>query len=69
MRITSVLCVVLLIALGICGGVYAFGGFDLLYFLCFKSEYVYRSFLAVCFVAAAYTVYALFAFRPFRGLK
>lgn len=69
MRMTSVLCVVLLVALGICGGVYAFSGFNLLYFLCFNTEYIYRSFLAVCGVAALYTVYALFAFKPFRGLK
>lgn len=69
MRITSILCVILLITLGICGGVYAFSGFNLLYFLCFKIEHIYRSFLAVCSVAALYTIYALFAFKPFRGLK
>ena len=69
MKFTCVLCVAILIALGICGGVYAFSGFNLLFFLCFKTEVVYRSFLAVCSVAALYTIYALFAFRPFRGLK
>ena len=69
MRMTSVLCVILLITLGICGGVYAFSGFNLLYFLCFKIEVVYRSFLGVCGIAALYTVYALLAFRPFKGLK
>ena len=69
MRMTSVLCVILLITLGICGGVYAFSGFNLLYFLCFKMEVAYRSFLAVCGVAALYSIYSLFAFRPFRGLK
>ncbi len=69
MRMTSVLCVILLITLGICGGVYAFSGFNLLYFLCFKIDVAYRSFLAVCSIAALYTIYALFAFKPFRGLK
>ncbi|MDE5943249.1 MAG: hypothetical protein K2H30_03470 [Clostridia bacterium] len=69
MRQTSLLCVIMLITLGICGGVYAFSGFNLLFFLCFKTEHIYRSFLAVCSVAAIYTIYALFAFKPFRGLK
>ena len=66
---TSVLCVILLIVLGICGGVYAFSGFNLLYFICFKIDVAYRSFLAVCSIAAIYTIYSLFAFRPFKGLK
>lgn len=69
MKLTSITCVVLLIALGICSAVYAFSGYDLLYFLCFKSVAVYRSFLAVCGVSALYTVYALIAFKPFKGLK
>ena len=66
---TCYLCVLMLIALGICGGVYAFSGFNLLYFLCLKNDMVYRSFLAVNFVASLFTVYALFTFKPFRGLK
>lgn len=69
MRLTSVLCVILLITLGIFAGVYAFSGFNLLFFLCFKIEHVYRAFLAVCSVAAVYSIYSLFAFRPFKGLK
>ena len=59
----------MLIALGICGGVYAFSGFNLLYFICFKSVTIYRSFLAVCSIASLFTIYALFTFRPFKGLK
>ena len=58
-----------MITLGICGGVYAFSGFNLLYLLCFNSRLAYRIFLANGFVAALYTVYAIFAFKPFKGLK
>ena len=59
----------MLITLGIFGGVYAFSGFNVLYFLCLKSDVVYRSFLAVTFVASLFTLYALFTFKPFKGLK
>ena len=59
----------MLIALAIFGGVYAFSGLNALYFLCLKNDMIYRSFLAVNFVAALFTIYALFTFRPFKGLK
>ena len=59
----------MLVTLGIFGGIYAFSGFNALYFLCLGNDMIYRSFLAVCFVAALFTVYALFTFRPFKGLK
>lgn len=69
MKLTCYLCVAMLIALAIFGGVYAFSGFNALYFLCLKNDMIYRSFLAVNFVAALFTIYALFTFRPFKGLK
>ena len=69
MKLTCYLCVAMLIALGICGGIYAFSGFNLLYFVCFKNVLIYRCLLSVIFVAALFTVYALFTFRPFKGLK
>ena len=69
MKMTCYLCVLMLVTLGIFGGVYAFSGFNALYFLCFKNDMIYRSFLAVCFVASLFTLYALFTFRPFKGLK
>ena len=59
----------MLVILAIFGGVYAFSGFNALYFLCLKNDMIYRSFLAVSFVAALFTVYAMFTFRPFKGLK
>lgn len=63
------MCAVFLVALGICGGIYAFTGFNLLLFLCFYSAAAYRCVLAAGLVAALFTAYALLAFRPFRGLK
>ena len=69
MKMTCYLCVLMLVILAIFGGVYAFSGFNALYFLCLKNDMIYRSFLAVNFVAALFTLYALFTFRPFKGLK
>ncbi len=69
MRLSCYLCLFLLVFLGICGGVYAFSGFDLLLFLCFHSAAVYRSALATGLVAALFTVYAAVVFKPFKGLK
>lgn len=69
MRLSCNLCILILCALAFCGGIYAFSGFDLLLFLCFYNTVIYRSVLAVGLVAGLFTVYALFVFRPFRGLK
>ena len=69
MKMTCYLCVAMLITLGIFGGVYAFSGFNALYFVCLKNLLIYRSFLAVNFVAALFTIYALCTFKPFKGLK
>lgn len=69
MKLTCITCVLLLVTLGICSAVYAFTGFNLLYFMCFKIDFAYRSFLAVCGVSALFTVYSLIAFKPFKGLK
>ncbi len=59
----------MLIILAIFGGIYAFTGFDALYYLCMGSDTVYRCILAVSAVSALFTVYSLIAFKPFRGLK
>lgn len=69
MKFTCVLCVAILIALGICGGVYALSGFNLLYLLCFRSTVVYRCVLSVGGVYALFNIYSLIVFKPFRGLK
>lgn len=69
MKTTCYFCVVNLVILGICGGVYALTGFDLLNFLCFGNTLAYRSFLAICSVSALFTIYSLIVFKPFKGLK
>lgn len=69
MKFTSYLCVSMLVLLGVCGGVFAFTGFNLLLFLCMNEQFIYRTVLAVSAVAALYTFYAMIAFKPFKGLK
>lgn len=69
MRLSCNICILVLIFLGICGGVFAFSGFNLLLFLCFYSNMIYRSILAIGLVAALFTTYALMVFKPFKGLK
>lgn len=69
MRLSCNLCIFILVISGICGGIYAFSGFNLLLFLCFYNSMIYRSFLAISLVAALFTVYALLVFKPFKGLK
>lgn len=69
MRLSCNICVILLIVLGICGGIFAFSGFNLLLFLCFFNNTAYRCALAAGLVAAAFTLYALLVFKPFKGLK
>ena len=69
MRLSCNICLINLVILGICGGVFAFSGFNLLLFLCFYNTVIYRSILAIGLVAAVFTVYAMLVFKPFRGLK
>lgn len=69
MRLSCIACLLNLVILGICGGVYAFAGFDLLLFLCFGSLTAVRVVLGIGFVSAIFCLYALLVFRPFRGLK
>ena len=69
MRLTCIICMLNLIILGICGGVFAFTGFNLLYFLCFYNATAMRCFLAVCSVCALFAAYVLIVLKPFKGLK
>lgn len=69
MRLTCIICTVNLIILGICGGIYAFFGFNLLLFLSFNSITAMRCVLAVDFVSALFAVYYLWVLKPFKGLK
>lgn len=69
MRLTCIICTVNLIILGICGGVFAFSGFNILPYLFFDNVTAMRCFLAIAFVSALFEIYALIIFRPFKGLK
>ena len=69
MKLSATVCLINLVVLGICGGVRAFSGFDLLGFLWFGSVVAMRAFLGICFVSALFCLYALIAFRPFRWLR
>ncbi len=69
MRLTCILCTLNLIILALCGGVYAFTGFNLLLFLSFNSITAMRAFLAICAVSALFEIYALLVLKPFKGLK
>ncbi len=69
MRLTCTICTIHLIILGICGGVYAFSGFNLLLFMCLNNLTAMRCLLAVDFISALFVIYALLIFKPFKGLK
>lgn len=69
MRLTCIICISNLIVLGICGGVFAFTGFNLLLFACFYSYTAMRSYLAICSVSALFMLYFTLVFKPFKGLK
>ena len=69
MRLSCLICATNLIILGICGGVYAFSGFNLLEFLSFYNLTAMRITLAIDGVSALFLIYALIVFKPFKGLK
>ncbi len=69
MRLSCDLCIIIVALIAICGGIYAFSGFNILLFLCFGNSVIYRSALASGLVAALFSLYSLIVFRPFKGLK
>lgn len=69
MKISAYICIIYLIISGICGGVFALFGFNLLYFICFYNFTAYRVALGFALVSALYTAYVLIAFRPLRGMR
>ena len=54
MRLSATICLLNLVLLGICGGIYAFSGFNLLYFICFENMTAVRIVLGICFVSAIF---------------
>ena len=69
MRLTCLICSINLVILGICGGVFAFTGFNLLLFVCFNNLTAMRCFLAICAVSALFMIYAIIVLKPFKGYK
>ncbi len=69
MKVSCIVCGSLLIAFGICAAVYALFSFDLLLFLCFGNEMLYRVAHALQAVAAAWLAFWLIAFRPQDDLR
>ena len=69
MRLSATVCLADLIFLGICGGIYAFTGFNLLKVICLENVAAVRVALGTGLVSALFCLYALIAFKPFRGLK
>lgn len=64
MKITTLICLPILIALGIFAAVYALSGFNLLLFLCWGNVYLFRGLLALSGVAALWVAFWAIAFRP-----
>jgi phage shock protein PspC (stress-responsive transcriptional regulator) len=54
--------------LGICGGVAALFGIDLLRLVTLENVTAMRCVLAVNGVSALFLIFALIAFKPFKGL-
>lgn len=69
MRLTCIICTLNLILLALCGGIYAFSGFNALYFLFFYNTTAMRTFLAVAAASALFEIYILLVLKPFKGLK
>ncbi len=64
MKLTTLICCVYLILMGLFLTVFAFSGFDLLLFLCFGKQALYRALLSLSGIAAAWLLFWLLAFRP-----
>ncbi len=69
MRLSCIICSVILIFIGICGGVEALTEFDLLNYLCMGNAAAVSAVLAAGGASALFLAYALAVLRPYRGLK
>ncbi len=69
MRLTCIICTLNLILLALCGGIYAFSGFNALVFIFFNNITAVRVFLAIAAVSALFEIYVLLILKPFKGLK
>lgn len=62
MRLSFFLCTAILIIMGICAGVFALSGFDLLSAMMLSNASAVRSFMAICLAAALFELYYLVFF-------
>jgi hypothetical protein len=69
MRLTCTICLINLIILGICSGVTALSGFNLLLFLCFGKVILTSVFGGICGASALFLFYAMIVLKPFERLK
>ena len=69
MKLSCMLCSFVLIALGICGGVYALTGFDPLLFLCLGSPAAAGAAMGAGGVWGLFSAYAAAALKPFSRLR
>ena len=64
MKLTTIICCAVLILFGLGAAAFALTGFDLLRFICFGNDIVYRSLLSLTGVSALWLIFWLIAFRP-----
>lgn len=69
MKATSILSLIIVMAICILACASAISGFNILLFLCFNSETAYRVVLALGGPAAAWLVFWAIAFKPFKNIN
>lgn len=69
MKATSILALIITLAVCLSLAIYALSGFNLLLFICFYSETAYRVVLAIGGVAAAWLIFWAIAFKPFKNIN
>ncbi len=68
-KLTTILCCIVLIAFGLGACIFALTGFDVLAALTFGDPYLYRALLSLAGVAALWLTFWLIAFRPTKPLR
>ena len=69
MKVSCIICGALLVAFGLCAAVNALFSFNLLWFLCFQNETLFRVAQGLQGVCAAWLAFWLIAFRPQNDLR
>lgn len=69
MKLTTIICSIVLIAFSVFATVYALSGFNLLLFICFGNVTVMRALMSLTGIAGAWLLFWLIAFRPMKYLS